>query len=112
MLVCEVCASASSMWVSVRVEFCVVGVLFNKIDGGLNCCCGRVTLAYDVLGGVVVFDVFVGGVLKNLYCCRWIGWGRIWVSWLGDWSRNSFIRSPLLVRVGSRRVPSTISGYA
>ena len=100
------------MWVSVRGEFCVVGVLFNKIDGGLGCCCGRVTLAYDVLGGVVVFDVFVGGVLKNLYCCRWIGWGRVWVSWLGDWSRNSFIRSPLLVRVGSRRVPSTISGYA
>ena len=101
MLVCEVCASVSSMWVSVRVEFCVVGVLFTKIDGGLNCCCGRVTLAYDVLCGLVVVAVCVGGVLKNLYCWG-VDWGRICVSRLVDWSRNSFIRSPLLVRVGSR----------
>ena len=83
MLVCEVCASLSSMWVSLRDRFCVVGVLFNKIGGGLGGCCGLVTLAYDVLGGVVIFEVFVGGVVKNLYCCRWIGLGRIWVSWSG-----------------------------
>ena len=63
MLVCEVCASASSMWVSVRGEFCVVGVLFNNIGGGLGGCCGLAALAYDVLGGVVIFQVFVGGVV-------------------------------------------------
>ena len=63
------------MWVSVRGEFCVVGVLFNKIDGGLGCCCGRVTLAYDVLGGVVVFDVFVGGGIEEsvLLSVDWLG---------------------------------------
>ena len=111
MLVCVVCSSVSCMWVSMRVDCCVVGGLFAKVDGGLDCCCGRVTLAYDVLGGLVVVAVLLVGVLKNLYCWG-VDWGRICVSRLGDWSRNSFIRSPLLARVGSRRVPSTISGYA